>query len=1000
MTPNFALLLSSDGIVLLQRVPEGWERVGAARLEAEDLNAEMAALRDRATELADGELRTKLILPDDQIRYLAIDTARTSQDDINAAVQDATPLALDEVQIDFDQSGGRTYIAAVAKQTLLEAETFAQEHRFHPVAFAALAEPYTFRHAVSFGTTAYAEEALGGDVTLEPIDAETLRQALRGPAIAQTAPVATQDPTIRSTEEFAEDNVPLFVSRNSSTVAPPTAQVSEKVAEEPAPIPEFKRSTSRRPVRSRPTEEATKPSASPKPAAARPKRDEDPAFVTRRTLPGPDLALERGLVGVGGSERRSPLVPVALVACLLAAIGGVGVWTTRALDTNLAGLFTLDPGLQDDGTAPAAAIAETTAPAPAPAPEPAAPTVAAAAPELVDETPVADEEVIPPTPIVTAIPGRVLSPADAARIYAATGVWQRAPRLPDRNGDKQGTLDGIHTFATLPAAAQAPMPGRPDSASGQHELQMIAPLNPRPLNRPLPRDEDGFILATAVGTVLPTGVPIYGRAPSSRPPLRPTDEPVYLRDDSIPLVQLDVVTGVELVSFTAESAAPSARSFAAPVLSQPQPVLGPLNAQPQALPNNIAAITTPADPLPPEPAPEIMDQMPVVAAAPAAPTPEQLIGTSFDNPSQADAPFNQQAPTQAKAAIADQPLPSPPLDNEGAPVGVVVVIQGAPDVVPPLRPGSGANPANTQDAVTADPEIDIVADEDLPDAENDLPLIANAIEQALAENDTTDTAAANDDIASTDADAQTLAEAVEAALEDVVPAPLPQDPALAGFRPSLRPADLLPASARTFEAIPALAAFRPTIRPDGLAPQPEPEPEVVTTEPVVATPDNIAAIVASIADAAPPSLIVSPTARAISLSPRPDPRPQNFARVVAAAQAITARQQPATPQQTTRTAAVVQTPAPQTAPATGGRTGATVARAATIDNVIALRDMNLIGVYGKPGARRALVRMPNGRFVKVEVGSSLDGGRVTAINDSALNFVKRGRTYALQLPAG
>jgi len=71
-----------------------------------------------------------------------------------------------------------------------------------------------------------------------------------------------------------------------------------------------------------------------------------------------------------------------------------------------------------------------------------------------------------------------------------------------------------------------------------------------------------------------------------------------------------------------------------------------------------------------------------------------------------------------------------------------------------------------------------------------------------------------------------------------------------------------------------------------------------------------------------------------------------------------------------------------------------------VSNAIRLRDMNLIGVYGRPGDRRALIRLSNGRFVKVEVGSSLDGGRVTAIGDSALNFVKRGQTYALQLPAG
>ena len=71
-----------------------------------------------------------------------------------------------------------------------------------------------------------------------------------------------------------------------------------------------------------------------------------------------------------------------------------------------------------------------------------------------------------------------------------------------------------------------------------------------------------------------------------------------------------------------------------------------------------------------------------------------------------------------------------------------------------------------------------------------------------------------------------------------------------------------------------------------------------------------------------------------------------------------------------------------------------------MEDAIRLRDINLIGVYGRPGDRRALVRLSNGSYVKVEIGSTLDGGRVTAIGDSALNYVKRGQTYALQLPAG
>ena len=148
-----------------------------------------------------------------------------------------------------------------------------------------------------------------------------------------------------------------------------------------------------------------------------------------------------------------------------------------------------------------------------------------------------------------------------------------------------------------------------------------------------------------------------------------------------------------------------------------------------------------------------------------------------------------------------------------------------------------------------------------------------------------------------------------------------------------------------------------------------------------------------------PDLSRAETARAIAASPRPDTRPRNFSQVVARAQAAVARQQT---QAATVASAPATAPAAQQASAApaqpSGPVPGSVAQAATMDNAIRLRDMNLIGVYGRPGARRALIRLGNGRYVKVEVGSSLDGGRVTAIGDSALNFVKSGRTYALQLP--
>ena len=77
---------------------------------------------------------------------------------------------------------------------------------------------------------------------------------------------------------------------------------------------------------------------------------------------------------------------------------------------------------------------------------------------------------------------------------------------------------------------------------------------------------------------------------------------------------------------------------------------------------------------------------------------------------------------------------------------------------------------------------------------------------------------------------------------------------------------------------------------------------------------------------------------------------------------------------------------------------ASVSREATTRNAINLKKVNLIGVYGKPSNRRALVRLSNGRFRKVKVGDRIDGGRVSAIGDSELRYKKGSRNLVLKMP--
>ena len=136
----------------------------------------------------------------------------------------------------------------------------------------------------------------------------------------------------------------------------------------------------------------------------------------------------------------------------------------------------------------------------------------------------------------------------------------------------------------------------------------------------------------------------------------------------------------------------------------------------------------------------------------------------------------------------------------------------------------------------------------------------------------------------------------------------------------------------------------------------------------------------------------TPTALAVVRVPRPKSRPAGLA--------------PSPETQTANlgsTAAIAQDEAGSFQPRAVSPkipSSASVARQATIDNALNLRKLNLIGVYGTPANRRALVRLPSGRYKKLKVGDRLDGGRVIAIGDTELRYQKKGRNVTLQMPRG
>ncbi len=79
-------------------------------------------------------------------------------------------------------------------------------------------------------------------------------------------------------------------------------------------------------------------------------------------------------------------------------------------------------------------------------------------------------------------------------------------------------------------------------------------------------------------------------------------------------------------------------------------------------------------------------------------------------------------------------------------------------------------------------------------------------------------------------------------------------------------------------------------------------------------------------------------------------------------------------------------------------TSANVAETATIENGLDRGQISLIGIYGSEGKRRALVRLPSGRYERVTVGDSFSGWKVAAIGADAIRVVKGGKEAILRMP--
>ncbi|MBM1815376.1 hypothetical protein [Pseudosulfitobacter pseudonitzschiae] len=845
MKPNFALSLSFDGIRLLHRAAGGWRVVGEVSLAAEDMAAELAALRKTASDLEPRGVRSKLVIPNEQIRYLTIDSGDIDTEGrwsaAFAALEGATPYAVDELSIDICADGTQTHIAAVARETLDEAEAFAMQHRFHPVSFVSIPGEAGFLGEPFLGVTRHAADLLepGDEVTPDGIAVVVV-----GDIKTPVGPVVTEDVTPVAAKEMppvADADVPAPVEdAEAATVEAPAAEPKPAPDAKPAPAPEPKPAPEAKPAPApepTPAPEAKPAQPTPAPeAAAPPATEAAPEAATLKPEPAkPEATPEPDPATFGFASRRT-------AAANPPALGGAN---------------------RKDSPAAPAPLSVT----PRVTPVPVAEKPAQAAPKAGAK---------PPSESAT-------TPMDLAKA-SVTGFMSRR-RKPKRIN---------------PAAAPLAQTAHPIADPPADEAQRMTVFGARSK----PGDKVGGkprymgLILTAALLVFLAGVaawasvfldeglarffnraedPVVVEAP---PEILPEPDPEQI-EDGAEVASLDPSLSDEDAAVLDALGDPQAQP-------EEEPAIDPERERQAAEARYAVTGIWPLAPQEPE-------------AAPVVPL-EDLYVASIDPVSPARDAVALPAPASLDTDLTLVALPSPAAagtsfarDSEGRVIPTeegavtpngVTLFKGRPAVVPPPTPTRFA------EAPEVNPELE----------------------------------------------------------------------RLGRARPRARPDDLIENAERANLGgltRNELAEVRPKLRP-AVAKVEEEKDEV-------------------------------PTAQATTVSFRPNGRPRNFDRTVARARAA----QPE-PTQAAAVAPMTTTAPVAVAPKIPSKTS--VAAGATVKNAINLRKVNLIGVYGKPSSRRALVRLSNGRYQKVQVGDRIDGGRVSAIGDSELRYQKGGRNVVLKMP--
>lgn len=1057
MTVNIALFLSSDGIALAHRQKAGhWAMIGETAFDVPDLSTPLAALRAQAVEREGDDFETLLVLPDDQILYTSL-TVPTGDDELTAfriedGLEGLTPYSVTELEYAWEElEQDRVKIAVVARETLDEASNFAKQYGFVTKGFAAMPPMERFPGVPTFDL---GDEAAGMGFTAdgiafgpdrfglpepepEPVVEEPVVEEV--PAPAEAAVDAPTDETVQDPPEPAEAPEP------EPTPEPHPPSENAALADALGVSPE-----AADPVASQDTAQVkaaafVEPSEDPSPLQGPVVAIQDPTVTgpiqsIAADVSEPDAVAPAEIFGDAGDD-DDVLPPVPSPAARVA----------RERARVIRGDTSTAPSAADaNPTPPGTRVQRPAAAGPMPTSDPntefAASRGRVAAPDTDRDSLVGQRGSRiglsqPGTPSRAAPSVTSPEPAEAPSARPMDDA-SPMPRLAEQ-------LKRVRSASkTKPKGAADLQPPRarveidPQPQLGQ--TGALAERRPSPFDNPPPSAQNAVgagLLGRLAGIRQKSGPAAKASPTQPLTPAQAPDAPLSAASDT---ADADAPRRFGLGRSTKSSASGAStapgetgdESFASGMLARK--VTAPAGGSFRTglvltailllllifvaiwaaifLPNSSVARwfgggTEQVSALPPATglqAPDVGTSAPVIGtidgAEPSLVDEAAADGMVLDGEGaitlEADAEgalevaaITPEIDTQLPDIDADLDLPPlPPIDQGLNPSPEEAEALYAEDGIwarSPDRPD--LRPFDLMDRVytaSIDPQISAFDAIALPDPGVDPGELLRRFPPPPAFGaafDLTDSG-----LVAPTPDGVLTPEGAFVILGQPSRLPLPRPREIASevpvidaeaavlgtFRPAERPGDLAETRERQVlngftEA--ELADVRPTSRPDS----PQETAAQASLFPAASTdPDAVNEAVRE---------AIAGTELAVARSLMPRTRPANITQIVASADR-TPTEQP------TAVAASAVAAGPSIP------SNADVSRAATERNAIRLRNVNLIGVNGSSSDRRALVRLASGRFVRVNVGDRLDGGRVAAIGETTLQYVRSGRTVTLEIP--